>query len=956
MAANNPPINNQNAQPYMNYPRFDPKHNFAEYVAQIEKNYLIALTKSKNAPPFRQDPQKGMINYNRVNMTGYMHTQSRRILDREVMALNDEQRTRMHEFVVQHWQQYRRTEDEQPPAAPGDVRPGRVQFAAIGDGLTQVLSEEKLDELNHEIQYATVNPKSGFRDRSRNVDYLEAQRIQELKGQIDANDPQRREKLTLLDKANEATATVKREVVAYYNDVDSSSVVAGLKGMTAEMDDYFKEEFHDYLQTYKDGALKEKYPRRKSMSGVWDYDSLSDTNVQGASTYGLNAQEEQELENFKPQLSDELKQTVRDFFAEMDAIGEENYRNGITVNGSGQFRGEQGIKMYGFWPICKAKSAVQQALEEGDMAKLATAQEEYDRVKGHTDKLMELTKKHKAPIFSGNINSTRPQNHGFNDVPDEYLRDYTGHNIVNGMFLLWAYCKNHNLTADQLLENPPKTYADAAREKQQQTGLTSHHSIAGQLAWGFSGDAAGAQNGSMYNDQYLLGRGMTTLAAFGDPQERREIIASNEFACVAGNVAVRREKTIWEYLSETDDVDRRCLYEQAAVLPTEDFDILALGEKIQANGPISLDETLESLRVQGKLDLEALAQRTQQVLDDSAGELETLDQQQHYSKFSKRQFIASSLKAYRRIVETATIEEEVSPGLEALKGTMAGMEKKMLDVMLEADEDGELAESLERLDSGLAAVKQRKEGFGILAPNSPEHEAMTKAVTRLNRKLQMMQGREVPGITEAEREELRNADLNKELRKARKATYEYYRLKTENGTKTTFSVGAGRKAAAARILNALDFLQDQFGSRTTARRIIQENQKELMGHANDEEWLTQNVSRKAAEMMVAMHEAYAHPGSSEKQMTALRNTRIDTHVTFIQGTQPFQRMIQDVPTAQLAKKMIEGGGQLTEVYVTAKNAVDPVEGAKPAREMTSEEKSTLWREQEIGQPQHGHHV
>ena len=949
MSANNQALN-RNDQPYMHFRGFNAEHTFAETVAQVEKNYYNGLAQSRKGLSFQKNPEQAMNNYNLVNVTGYMRAQSRKLLEREMNALGEENRTRVNEFIIQHWNQYRLSENEPAPASANELDLQKVRDIGLGDGLTQVMEINRQDELNHELQYEMINPKSDFRDRSRNVDFPYAQRIQELKSQIAEDDPQRQEKLRTLDKANDSTAVVKKEVMDYYDQVDVANPRAGLPRITDALDDFYREEFSDFMDTYQDGQLVDTYPQRMANNKKM-YDSLIQKTGIGGNNYKLTSQQELQVRSFKPQLSQEVKDMARAFFAEMDAIGEQNFRTQNSLTGR-EFRAEQGNKLYGFTPIVVAKSSLKAAIQEGDMEKIATAQAEYDRIKEHTDKLMDLARKHKVPIFSGNVNSTRSQSVGDNDVPDEYVKDYTDHNIVNGMYCLWAFCKNRNLTVDQVLDDPSASFGNAAREKQRQTGIASHGTIAGQLCWGLSRDAAFAQNSANQNDQFLLGRGMTTLGAFCSPEERKQLIAAGEFANLSANVAVRREQDLWQALGKADDVTRRCLYEQAALLPEDEFDIIALQQEIQENDgqPLSLEQTITRLRNEGHLDLGKLAQRTQQVMNGADQEIAVMnsDQVSHFSNYLHRDFIASSLKAYRKVLETANLAEQGKDGYYQLKDTVAGLEKKLLDSVLKMEDGNQVSEALQSLDTNLTAVKQRKEGFGFLAPNSPEHQRMTQAVTRLNNKFKLIQGQPVPELSEEEIRELSNADLNTELRKAREATYEYYRLKTKNGTKESFSVGYDRQAAAFHLIESLDVLQDKFKARTAAESVLQTNQRVLMYHANDQEWLAENAPRKAAEMMVAMHEVYLHPGNDDKQAKVMSNLHLKSHTDVVMGTPAFQQLVQDVPVEKLAEKMIVGRGQLTDAYITAKNTAENVQGAKSAQEMTYEEKTNLWKEHDIG--------
>ena len=67
-------------------------------------------------------------------------------------------------------------------------------------------------------------------------------------------------------------------------------------------------------------------------------------------------------------------------------------------------------------------------------------------------------------------------------------------------------------------------------------------------------------------------------------------------------------------------------------------------------------------------------------------------------------------------------------------------------------------------------------------------------------KLKQLRGEEIPEVTPENRKILKEMNLTSEIGKAREATYEYYRLKTDNSGKDSFTYTAGANRAAAKMI------------------------------------------------------------------------------------------------------------------------------------------------------------
>ena len=130
---------------------------------------------------------------------------------------------------------------------------------------------------------------------------------------------------------------------------------------------------------------------------------------------------------------------------------------------------------------------------------------------------------------------------------------------------------------------------------------------------------------------------------------------------------------------------------------------------------------------------------------------------------------------------------------------------------------------------------------------------MTTQLTLLQNKIKLMKGEELPDITEKERAELDKMDLTEQLKRARNATYDHYRIKNDNGRKGTFfsDTGIKRSEAASRVITALDQITDELGLRTPAEKLVQDTQLEIMENRNDKEWMRENGKLAVAKMACA---------------------------------------------------------------------------------------------------------
>lgn len=168
--------------------------------------------------------------------------------------------------------------------------------------------------------------------------------------------------------------------------------------------------------------------------------------------------------------------------------------------------------------------------------------------------------------------------------------------------------------------------------------------------------------------------------------------------------------------------------------------------------------------------------RTVNVWENYASVIETLVQNARKEKEKDKMLPPAVQKQLNPFWDLTEQGEKLLLGFMKKLDTPEGAE--ILGLKKNADRSEKMA-AIGKLNEKINLLNKKKEGAFLSSTNSKEHQRMTKALDRIRYKLRLMQGEELPELSEGDRKKLEKMDLADEVRKARYATYEYYRIKPE---------------------------------------------------------------------------------------------------------------------------------------------------------------------------------
>lgn len=884
---------------------------------------------------FADDPAVGMEAYHTQNDMLYIESQIEKALDQQFGALNGFQREVMYNMSLSK-EQREKYPVEQFYKDLSEKRFDRVyqNLGGIEDAasaLELVLDEKAGAELSERIG-SIVSPRHPDFPKEELSTHPEQERIEALKAQIKPDDPQAAEKKALLDRVNESLSYAKPDVVNYANRLDSGFENTRLKGMTQEMD-YINSGIgmRKFLEKYETtvtkngksvkvkGALVDKFP--KHPSGNYN---------PGGVFYGKCAISQEDFRQFrqeKPKLSEDLKKKVSAITNKMDDIGKERFENASTAtkdnDGKTVFLAEQGEKNYAFWPYVTAKMHLRKMVQEGDLENIRKAQEDFDRVREQTDAMLEATRGGQA-TFSGNVNSTRPEPGRTepNQLPPSYLMDYTAQNQLNGTFMLYAFCKNEDVTVEQVLDDPVGTLASITEKKVQASAEAAKAKpVATQLVRMLSERCIGLDiDGGTGHNPYLFGRGLDSVSGMAPSDEERErLVGIGNLALIVSENIVEQEKHLWN-VAEFGAEKRHAFFAQALLDP--EFVPRSAAEAL--NKPDwkkthNVETMLSDLRAQGKLDMGSLAERTKTILDGTRAAMKELKKEGLDTNFNTPDFLEAATRVARTALLKATDQEKQSEGYQQLAQSLTTMEKSQYEALVNATPVVE--DAMTMMDREIAILKAPKKGLFLSSKNSPEHERMTKELTVLQNKLRMLQGDE-SGLSEKEKSELEKVSLADQIRNARAATYNYCRLKSNNGNKVSFfhDVGTERYNAADRVISCLDNIADNFSMRTPAEKLIQNTQRTFLDKRSDSEWMRENGELAASKMIYA--KMIANEGRSEEMEEDLLRERLVNAKAekIMQDEKGFKKLLGKEGLDKIADRAVQGSDELIRGIGEAMNA------------------------------------
>ena len=200
---------------------------------------------------------------------------------------------------------------------------------------------------------------------------------------------------------------------------------------------------------------------------------------------------------------------------------------------------------------------------------------------------------------------------------------------------------------------------------------------------------------------------------------------------------------------------------------------------------------------------------------------------------------------------------------------------------------------------------------------------MTKELTVLQNKLRMLRGDD-SGLTEEQKNELGKVSLADQIRNARAATYNYCRLKSDNGKKVSFfhDVGTERYNAADQVISCLDNIADNFNMRTPTEKLIQNTQRTFLDKRSDSEWMRENGELAASKMIYA--KMIAKEGhSEEKEEDLLRERLLNAKAEKIMNDEHgFKKLLRQEGLDKIAGRAVQGSDELIRGIGEAMKAPD----------------------------------
>ena len=406
-------------------------------------------------------------------------------------------------------------------------------------------------------------------------------------------------------------------------------------------------------------------------------------------------------------------------------------------------------------------------------------------------------------------------------------------------------------------------------------------------------------------------------------------------------------------------------YQHVALLPENEIDLVKLYDQLDTeNWKKDADprRLAQQLREQGKLDYNALAGRTNRVIEDAQAEMES-DDGLAVSSFNREKFFASSMRAYNELIRTATAEEKQDPAFQKFRDSIFTLEMKYGKTGKQNDADS-MNGICQELDEQVALQRQKKSGWFMSSTDTNEHNRMTIALRKLQYKVKQLRGEPITDLPADEIQALKATDLKKLLDKARMETYKYCCLKTDNGKSTTFrhTAGATRFNKAYDSLKTIDKIADACGILTPGEKLLYEAKREML-FDRDSKTETRNLAEdRAAKAILGMTLAHGKK-SYAGQEKYLNGEKLQQSISKIKADPAFRRMMQNEGALQIADKVIVGNSSLTDAYIRAKdqlqmeadqaendalhNRITELGEADNVETMTSEDKKKMWGDNPI---------
>ena len=744
---------------------------------------------------------------------------------------------------------------------------GRTNGSQIVDALEAVLPPEKMQELNTLAAGLKAPDEPGYAGPLEEEPYKE--QIRALKEKAARENPFAAESTAkMLDRVNGQLSRVSndfREYLAGY-DAARSNNISGLN----KLSDWTATQMTIRgQQTLAGGRFKGTFKSEPTEHDLATNHGMS--LMPGDERYQAKPLTDKDIADLKSTPSP-FSQTAVDaaekIYGVMDTL---EFTNGNAVEAAGDVQtfkgqkpednfyfGEQGVKYYAYWPLIDKRNALAQAVEEGDLNKIETAAEEYkkteDKYTAMTDTLTD-PKLGGNKLFDGNVSSTRPSTP---NMPMKFVRDNTTHNQLNSMYCLRSAAKNFGVDVMDLVKDPVNTTLKACRNYKESRGIDSKSTIGGKLCWGLQVERKNGPKAAHYSSfdsvwsNYFdapRSRGLTGVVNLEpDAKKRAEYMALNNLGTYAADMEIKKEQQRFETMSEiaagkapNAGEKRSALYRSAALLPPDKFSMEKMADVFgDKKDPERWRRELDvSALTKGdnlyKLDYADLAARTEEVLRQH--DAEKVESGAYMSAFDKDEYVLNAFSVYSQILANAKDKADLQAS-EQFKAFEQSV-KNMPNLVTNPDIKAMMAASLKVAEDPnyfmtLTADKSDRL-FG--KKDSREYIEMKQSLKDVELYVNVLKNG--PKNNKEALATAKGGHFAEVLQEAADDCFEYARLKTDNGAKTTFSAasGARRVEESLQALRNVQKLQDELGLRSPARKLYDEARMDLLTHRTDKAWM-----------------------------------------------------------------------------------------------------------------------
>ena len=821
---------------------------------------------------------------------------------------------------------------------------GHRQIGPLLDAYDEMLAdkEAELGEIQESLRGEAPLPDApGYKGKTDNEPFK--QDIEDARNALnDPNDPQKTAQVNeLLNEAQECLKVVDPVARHYFDTYDSETGQYAGPGMQHAQELMKGVMVREGLNTFGNGKYKDYLVPLNTNGGI-QYIGNDDHYWPKDKPFTDDARNDLAAE--KVSLSDGTVNAVVNMTNTMDSLEYRNYvkqQKNIRVkhldaDNAKYYLGEHGTKYYAFWPLIRAKQALADAVKSKNIDEIRRCTEEYKQIDAKIQSMVDETKKEgvsHAKYFSGNVNSTRDDTVM---MPSKYVFDFPGHNKVNTIYALYGFSKNTGIPVQDIVKDPANSLKRFAENLEEKNGINSRNeNIGSTLAWGLQ------PLGEDFRMEYInsinqLSRGLEgVLALEADPKKRNEFAAAAELAKYNATLTLDKDakliQSVERIVRDAEKID--CIYCHAAVQPHDEFDLKKM--IVSMNDPDAskwrTDYNISDQLTPGKLaqyDYGELKTRPQTVLrqfEEARQKDRSFD-----SKFNRNRFLLSSFNTYCRMIKNAPAEVRENPDFVEFKKNVMNM--------YELTDDPETKAKLRTASltfgqsNPLFNLHRGKEDrFWGSKRDTLEYTTMKDSILSVSNEIKHIRG---DGAQTGPAYGTGTVSFRDKLNKAKDDTFNYIRLKRDNGKKTKFSEQSGedRFTEALSAYNEINRVQRVNGLISPAQDLFETARMELLMNRKNEQWMRENAAKKVATMIYAKSIVDAKIPDQYQKDVLLRPDVLEQEVRGLQTEDAARSFIQGPPQDKMIDLVFDNAPRfkaVVETYSTGiKNRYKPIQSAE----------------------------